>query len=313
MINLIYFGTSDHSVILLNAIKNNPEAKLKLVVTKPDKKVGTDREITPTPVKKWCIENDIPFITPASLKKEAENVLTELKKHENEENLVGLVADYGLMIPTSIIDFFKNGLINIHFSLLPKYRGASPVTYTILNGDKVTGISFLFVTPEMDKGDIIKQIPFEITENETDETLYKKLFTFAGEDVVKVIGDLLEKRLTTQKQNEDGATYTTPFGKFDRTTYILKEDAKIDWNKTPEEIERAVRAYNPWPIAWSTLLELSQYLKTTLRNEENSQLKVKIYKAHLEENNLKIDEIQIEGKNKIDFKSFENGYLIKQQ
>lgn len=311
MIDLIYFGTSDYSIILLEALKKSPDVNLKLVITKPDKPTGRHQEMHASPVKKWCIENAIQFITPASLKKELPKVKTKIQ----EQNVkIGAVADYGLIIPKELIDTFEKVLINIHFSLLPKYRGACPVTYTILNGDKETGISFLFTVSEMDKGDIIKQIPYSIIEKETDESLYQKLFKLASEKLVEVLNDYIKGKLTPKKQDESKATYTTPSGKFDRTTYVLKEDAKIDWSKDAAQIEQMIRAYYPWPIAWTTLGECSQYLKRELKVEENKDLRVKIYEAHLakeKEGVLVIDKIQVEGKKMMSFIEFENGYLKK--
>ena len=153
MINLVYFGTSGHSVILLDHIKNSKGASISLVITKPDKPVGRDQKLSPSPVKTWCEKNGIPFITPSSLKKELEDVTKAIISacDPSDSQTVGLVADYGLIIPDELLNLFKNGVVNIHFSLLPKYRGASPVTYTILNGETQTGITFLQTTSEMDK------------------------------------------------------------------------------------------------------------------------------------------------------------------
>ncbi len=317
--NLVYFGTSSHSVILLEALRKSTDVRLKLVITKPDKPVGRHQKLTPSAVKKWCIENKVPYTTPTSLKGPG-LLIGPGPLGRPGPDTIGLVADYGLIIPHEMINLIPKGIVNIHFSLLPKYRGAAPVTYTILNGDKETGITFLLTTAEMDKGDIIKQIPVKITEDENDETLYQKLFKVAGEAVIDVLKAYINGDLKPIKQDGTKATYTTPSGKFDRTTYVLKEDARIDFSKSPKYIERAIRAFYPWPVAWTTLKELSDYLNLKPK-VKNTDLKIKIHKAHLEpsqshpervqrnEGSLIIDELQIEGKNKTNLKSFKNGYL----
>ncbi len=350
MLNIVYFGTSNHSVILLDELIKSKDIDIKLVITKPDKPVGRHQISTPSAVKKWCIENNIPYITPESLKKELKVVSDEIKSVQGDELIqrgqqepkkqqaqtkpntnnsltVGLVADYGLIIPMEIINIFPQGIINIHFSLLPKYRGAAPVTYTILNGDKETGITFLLTVKEMDKGDILEQIPFTITENENDETLYQKLFKVAGEASYDVLKAYLNGDLKPVKQDESKASYTTPNGKFDRTTYILKDDAKIDFAQSPQQIDRCIRAFYPWPVAWTTLGDLQKFVfdkdktnptgssvkpdyEANLRANERAKIKLKIHKTHLEGDLLVIDLIQPEGKNIMDFNSFKNGYLV---
>lgn len=283
--NLIYFGTSKYSKILLDYLKKHADTKIVQIVTKPN-----------SDVEKWADENKIETV-------QLEN-LTEIP-----ENSLGLVADFGLMIPQPIIELFKGNLINIHFSLLPKHRGAAPVAYAILNNEKQTGITFQQMVFEMDKGKIITQIPYPIAENDTTETLYTKLFHEAGKTTSQIIKDYLDGNLALAQQNENDATYTTPSGKFDRTTQIQKEDAKIDWQNSDTKIEAQIRAFYPWPIAFTTVKELAQKYKKNVRNENSENQKVKIFKAKLTGGILEILEVAPENKNKMDFKSFENGYL----
>ncbi|MEK7595315.1 MAG: methionyl-tRNA formyltransferase [Patescibacteria group bacterium] len=310
VINLVYFGTSDHSVILLNQLKKSSLLNLKLVITKTDLTVGRNKETVPTPVKKWCLENGIFYKTTESLKRDKEIILDILGK---ESIKLGLVADFGLMIPKGIIDSIDKGIVNIHFSLLPKLRGAAPVTYTLLQRQTKAGITFLLTTSEMDKGDILMSFEFEITERETDESLYKKLFELAGQKCEGVLLDYFKGNLSPTPQNELDATYCTPSGKFDRTTYITKDDAKIDWKQKSESIEAAIRAFFPWPVAWTSLGELSKQHNFMLKNPNLSELRVKIHKAHLSAaKELVLDEIQLEGKTKCSFEAFKNGYFVKQ-
>lgn len=283
--NLIYFGTSKYSTILLDYLQKYLDTKIVQIVTKE----GSD-------VEKWAKVHEIKTT-------KLEN-LTEIP-----QNSVGLVADFGQMIKKSTIELFKGNLINIHFSLLPKFRGAAPVAYTILNGDTKTGITFQQMVFEMDKGKIIKQIPYPIAENDTTETLYTKLFHEAGKTASQIIKDYLDGNLALAQQSENDATYTTPSGKFDRTTQIQKEDAKIDWQNSDTQIEAKIRAFYPWPIAFTTVKELAQKYKKEVRSANLENQKVKIFKAKLNNGILEIIEVGPESKNKMDFKSFENGYL----
>jgi methionyl-tRNA formyltransferase len=218
-----------------------------------------------------------------------------------------------LIIPEQIITRFNKKLLNIHFSLLPKYRGASPVQFAILNGDKVVGVSYMLTEKSVDTGAVIAQIEYKDIDKKTAGELYKELFELAARNLPKVINDYAENKIQPKTQNEAQASYTYSPTR-PKNTFTYKEDAQINWAKTAEEIERATRAYNPWPIAWTTLKELTASLNQNLRQGINPELKVKIYKARVEktandENKLIIEQLQVEGKNKSDWKTFENGYV----
>lgn len=306
---IAFFGTSDRSVPILEAL--NATGFLVLCVTKPDSKIGRKQEIKENGVKTWAKANNIPYLEVASLKGEtATHIITDLKKYEVT---YGVVADYSLMIPNDIIDYFNKKLLNIHFSLLPKYRGSSPVQFALLNGDKSTGITYLLIENKLDAGDIIFQIEYNINSNFTSQELYKILFKLAGENLPKVLSEYDKHLLPTSKQDESKATYTySPTQP--KSTCIFKEDAKLAWEKTPEQLECAIRAYNPWPIAWTTLTDLTATSKIVtkahnLRKGIDGALKVKIFSSKITEGLLEIESLQVEGKNKTAWDTFENGYL----
>ncbi|MBI4091519.1 methionyl-tRNA formyltransferase [candidate division WWE3 bacterium] len=308
-VNIVYFGTSNYSTILLNSLKTSPMVNIKLAITKEDKPVGRKKEITPSAVKSWCLNNAVPFLTARSLKKDVASVLAKLKTMDYSKRFLGLVADFGMIIPNELIEYFDKGIVNVHFSKLPKYRGAAPVAYTLLNGDETAGITFLLTSGAMDKGDILKQIPFEIKERETSESLYKKLFELASNYAPGVLSDYAEGLIKPVKQNEEEATYTTPSGKFDRTTFLLKEDARINFAWDYRRIERAIRAFYPWPIAWTTLNELANALNSKSRNPKLNP-RVKIFESRLEGRLLTFDRLQVEGGKIISFSDFANGFLV---
>lgn len=323
-LKIAFFGTSDKSTPIINELNSNFE--LSLCVTKTDTKVGRKQELREPAVKVWARDNSVPYLQVSSLKQDKEQVLEMLKEKEIE---LIIVCDFNFMIPKEIFEFPKYKTINIHFSLLPKYRGASPVQHTILNGDATAGVTFQLIAEGMDTGDIIYQFEHNLVGDETTEDLLSTLFSKSAKVVSKVIYDYTSNVITPQKQDESKAKYcyskTNP-----KSTYIFKEDAKIDWsNYDLPKLYNMIRAFYPWPIVWTTLNEMEGVNisdkgvlaaknanpkdKKVFKNKLDKDLRVKIYKATLlslgeHKNELQIDEIQVEGKNKMNWKDFLNGY-----
>lgn len=307
---VVFFGTSDKSISILKSLKKH--FNLCICVTKTDTKVGRKQETRETAVKKWAKKNGVDFIEVDSLKgKDQSKVIKEIEKAKPE---LGVVADFSFMIPMEIINLFGKKLINIHFSLLPKYRGASPVQIAIINGDDTIGITFHIIEEKMDSGDIIFQIGYKLCGKETTGELYDILFKIAADKLPEILEKYNLGQITPLPQNKEEATYT-----FSRThpnsTYVFKEDALISWEYKPEEIERMIRAYNPWPIAWTHLKELEKAkclreVKINMKDYVNKELKAKIISADIVEGKIDIKELQIEGKTKMTWNDFKNGYLV---
>lgn len=304
---VIFFGTSDRSAPILDSLKSN--FNLCLCVTKKDTKIGRKQIEKETGVKNWCKNNNISFIEIDSLKENnLSYVLEEIEKIKPD---IGIVADFSYIIPKSIIESFNNQIINVHFSLLPKYRGASPVQYTILNGDEYAGVTYYLLSEKIDDGDILSQIEYKIDSKHTSGELYELLFKFASENLPDVIKKYLSGEVKPVAQDHTLATYT--YSKTNpKHTFIFKEDALIDWDQPVEKIERSIRAFNPWPVSWGYLKNLESaeclYEKIELKDYVNKDLKIKIYKSQVKEGKLKIDELQVEGKNRISWEEFKNGY-----
>jgi len=306
MINIAFFGTSDKSYPILE--KLNQDFNLTLCITRTDSKVGRNQKLMPCGVKKWAKKNGVDFLCIDSITNSEQEILAALKSHKTD---LGVVADFKFIIPKNILDFPKHGLINIHFSLLPKLRGASPVQHAILKGLKETGVTYYVMNEKMDEGDVINQVTYDLNQTETTGELYKKLFELAADNLSKTIKDYIGGEFKPTKQDSAKATYcnskTRP-----ETTYIYKEDARIDWSKEPEVIERQIRAFNPWPIAWTTLGELENnnklYSQIQLKKSTYPKYRVKIIEAEKVNGQLGIDKLQVEGKNEIDWMSFMNGY-----
>jgi len=304
---VIFFGTSDRSTPILDSLKSN--FNLCLCVTKKDTKIGRKQIEKETGVKKWCKDNNVIFIEIDSLKEN--NLSYVLEEIENIKPDIGIVADFSYIIPKSIIESLKGQIINVHFSLLPKYRGASPVQYAILNGDEYTGVTYYLLSEKMDDGNILSQLEYKIYSRYTSGELYDLLFKFASENLPDVIKKYLSGEIKPVTQDHSLATYT--YSKTNpKHTFIFKEDALIDWGQPVEKIERSVRAFNPWPISWGYLKDLENakclYEEIELKDHVDKNLKVKIYKSQVIDGKLKIDELQVEGKNKLGWKEFKNGY-----
>jgi len=228
---IVFLGTPEFGAIVLDELSKT-KFKPVLVITSPDKPVGREQVITPPPVKVLAQKYDIPVFQPEKISN-AESKIRSLKP-----DLI-IIAAYGKIIPKQILDIPKYGCLNIHPSLLPQYRGPSPIQFTILNGDEKTGVTIILVTEKMDQGPILTDLEFVIKNSEiTYQELEKELANWGGQLLIKTIPKWLKGKIKPKPQDESKATYTKIF---------KKEDGKINWGKKAEEIERQIRAFNPWP------------------------------------------------------------------
>ena len=230
---IVFMGTPDFS---LQPLKKLIEAGhyVSLVLTREDKKRNRG-ELSPTPVKELAQELNIPVLTPSRMKDEA---LLERLNSEKADFFV--VVAYGKILPKEILDMPKFGCINIHASLLPEYRGAAPIQWSIIDGKKKTGITTMLMDEGLDTGDILKQYELPIADNETGGSLFEKLALLGGEAIVDTIDNF--NNITPKKQGES----TTGYAKM-----ISKSMGDIDFNKSAIEIERLIRGMNPWPSAYT--------------------------------------------------------------
>ncbi len=236
MLNIIFMGTPDFAKESLEAIYN-AKHNIIAVITNPDRPKGRGMKMIASPVKEFAIEKNIPVLQPQKIG-EIKEILEELNP-----DLFCVVA-YGKILSKEILNIPKLGSINVHGSLLPKYRGAAPIQWAVINGDKTTGITTMYMDEGMDTGDIILKQEVEIGEDETTGELWDKLSKIGGEMLVKTV-DYIEKGIASRtKQGSD----------FSMAPMLNKEMAKIDWNnKTGKEIKNLVRGLNPIMGAYSTL------------------------------------------------------------
>lgn len=237
MIKTVFMGTPNFSIESLRYLKENTD--LSLVITKEDKINSRGKKIIYSAVKQYAIDNNIEYIQPKSIKtQELYNILKEI----NPDLIV--VAAYGKIIPKSIIDLPRLGVINVHSSILPKYRGASPIQAALMNGDKKTGISIMMIDEGLDTGDVLGIFETDIDENENYETLTKKLASVSYMALEKIVPKLVSNTAIRQKQDDSKASEVRP---------ITKEETQIDWNNTNEKIHNLIRALSPSPASYTTL------------------------------------------------------------
>lgn len=226
-------GTPEFAIPSLEVVAKNTD--LKAIFTKEDKVNARGNKIIFSPVKQFGIDNEIEVIQPKKIKDE--KIIEKIK--EINPDLIVVVA-YGKILPKEIIDIPKYGIINVHSSLLPKYRGASPIHSAILNGDTKSGVSIMYIEEGLDSGDVILQESCDILENDTLGTLHDKLKDLGAIGLEKALKLIETGKVEATKQDETLATFVKP---------ITKEQAKIDWNNTKEVIFNQVRGLNPFPAA----------------------------------------------------------------
>lgn len=228
----VFFGTPDVASKTLEILKNAGYIP-SLIVTSPDKPQGRKMIVTPPPVKVWAIENNIPYVQPEKVQEIEKLVFS------NHDFDFFLVVAYGKILPEALIKTPRLGSINIHYSLLPKYRGASPVESAILAGDTETGVSIQQMEYKMDAGPILAEEKTEIGPDEKTEDLRERLIKIGGNLLVKILPDFLEGKITPTAQDESQATFCKK---------IKKEDGLIDLVTTPSsELYNKFRAYHKWP------------------------------------------------------------------
>ena len=305
---IVFMGTPDFS---LQPLKKLIEAGhyVSLVLTREDKKRNRG-ELSPTPVKELAQELNIPVLTPSRMKDEA---LLERLNSEKADFFV--VVAYGKILPKEILDMPKFGCINIHASLLPEYRGAAPIQWSIIDGKKKTGITTMLMDEGLDTGDILKQYELPIADNETGGSLFEKLALLGGEAIVDTVDNF--NNITPKKQGES----TTGYAKM-----ISKSMGDIDFNKSAIEIERLIRGMNPWPSAYTKYM--GKVLKiweakvaeniSELPNIKLNENYGKIYSFNnrifiiCNSSALEVMSLQLEGKKKMSAKDFLLGREIEQ-
>lgn len=232
---ILFMGTPDLAAVCLEAVYNKADVEVVGVLTQPDKPKGRGMKLVPPPVKVFAEEHGIPVYQPQTLKNGTFE--DELKKLDPD---MIIVAAYGKILPKYVLDYPKYGCVNAHGSILPKYRGASPIQRAIIDGEKVTGITAMYMAEGLDTGDIIKIYPCDITPDDDFGSLHDKLANLAGVAMCDVIDMTENGTITRTKQDDEKSTYAAK---------IEKEDTVIDFTKNAEDIVNLVRGLSPAPLA----------------------------------------------------------------
>ena len=305
---IVYMGTPEFAVPPLKKLYETGHEILG-VYTQPDKPKGRSKKLVPSDVKVAATELGIDVYQPEKLRDiESVKVLKEL----NPDLIV--VAAYGQILSEEVLNLPKYGCINIHASLLPKYRGASPIEASILSGDEETGVTIMYMAKGLDTGDIISQASMKVGRHNT-ETLTKELSILGADLVIKTIEEIEAGTATRTAQDDEASSYS---GKLDKSM------GNLDFSKKANELERTVRAMYPWPCAYTSLdgktlkiidsevVELSDETKSDSSVQNGSVVEVtkKYFVIKCADKGLKILKLQPEGKKPMDTVAFLNGYKI---
>lgn len=250
MIKTIFMGTPNFAVPILETLIKNTE--VILVVTQPDRIVGRKKVLTPSPIKELAIKNNIPEFQPEKIRIDYE----EIKKYQPD---LIVTCAYGQIIPKSVLEIPSLGCINVHASLLPKYRGGAPIHHAIINGEEKTGITIMYMDEGMDTGDIISMEEVPILENDNVETMHEKLSKLGAKMLEEILPSIVNKTNQRIKQNNAEATYAPT---------IKREDEHLDFRDSAKDIFNKVRGLNSWPLA------------NTLINDEE----IKVLEGYIGEN-----------------------------
>ena len=304
----VYMGTPDFAVPPLKALVE-AGYEVAAVVTQPDKPKGRGKTLMPTPVKEEALMHEIPVYQPQKIRNNQE-FLDTLKEIQPD---IIIVAAFGQIIPKEVLELPKYGCINIHASLLPKYRGAAPIQQAVIDGEKESGVTIMQMGEGLDTGDMLSKIVIPLDKEETGGSLFDKLSAKGATLCVHTLAELEKGTITPQKQGES----TTEYAKM-----LNKKSGEIDWTKTAVEIERLIRGLNPWPSAYTQWegktmkiweAEVEDVVETIDTHEPGTITEVTKhgFKVQTGKGRLAIKSLQIPGKKRMEADAFLRGYHIE--
>jgi len=300
---IIFFGTPIFAIPTLKNLLQGPD-EVVAVVTQPDREKGRGRKVIPSPVKELALQHGLTLLQPEKVREEG---FQEKIKSLQPELFV--VLAYGQILPRFLLQIPKYGAVNVHASLLPKYRGAAPIAWAILKGERVTGVTTIMMDEGMDTGDILLQTEIPIGEEETSETLHDRLALLGAKLLLETVSGMKAGNVHPIPQDHLKVTYAPP---------LKKEDGRIDWSKEGKEIDRQVRALNPWPGAFT---EWNGKLLKIFRGEVREEISKgkagmvswvgsDFIEVETGKNFFLIKEVQLEGKRRMTIREFLAGHQI---
>ena len=302
---VIFMGTPDFSVGTLEALVDAGH-EVVLAVTQPDKPKGRGKEMQFTPVKECALKYDIPVYQPVRVRES--ECIEELRKYDAD---IMVVVAFGQILPKEILEMTKYGCVNVHASLLPKYRGAAPIQWSIIDGEEVTGVTTMQMNEGLDTGDMLLKVEIPIEEKETGGSLHDKLATAGAKLCVETLVGLEAGNITAIPQGET----TTSYAKM-----LDKQLGNINWSKSAIEIERLIRGLSPWPSAYTNWNDKVMKIWDATCVTEHTAAKpgtiIKVAKESflVQTGNgaLEVRELQIPGKKRMDAGAFLRGYQVKE-
>ena len=298
---VVFMGTPEFASIALSRLLEDGH-DVAAAFTKPDKPFGRKKIITPSAVKVNAIENNIPVYQPKSLKNSEQiDILTKINP-----DIITVVA-YGQILPKEILEIPRYGCVNVHASLLPKYRGASPIQTSILNGDEVTGVTTMYMSEGLDTGDIIKTAETKIGKNETASELFTRLAPMGADLLCQTLSEIENGTARRLPQNDEEATYAP---------ILTKNIAKIDFSAPSQVVHHLVCGLSEWPCAYCYLGEKKlKVYKSSLNDEYFGRpgeiLSSKKFIVGCKTGAVEFVEVQLEGKKKMPARDFLNGNMAK--
>ena len=299
---VVFMGTPDFAVPSLQILLDHGY-EVCAVYTQPDKPKGRGHKLQPPPVKELALQHQIPVFQPATLRKE--EVQAEIRSWNPD---VIVVVAYGKLLPKAVLDAPKLGCVNVHGSLLPQYRGAAPIQWTVLNGDKVAGVTTMFMAEGMDTGDMLLKAETPVGEEETSGQLFDRLKDLGADLLLETLQGLEAGTLTSVPQDEAQAT---------RAPMLSKELSQVDWTKSAQQVHDLLRGLNPWPSAVSYLDGRKLKLHAS-RVREGSGEAGKAFAqdgalwVYCGQGALELTEIQTENGKRMDGKSYLLGHPLQE-
>jgi methionyl-tRNA formyltransferase len=301
---IVFMGTPDFASGALEALVQ-AGYEIAAVVTQPDKPKGRGKQMQITPVKECALSHGLPVFQPVKIK--TPEAVEELRSYQAD---LFVVAAFGQILSKEILDMPRFGCINIHASLLPKYRGAAPIQQAIWDGEKETGVTIMQMNEGLDTGDILTQCTVPIEDEDTGESLFDKLAGAGAKLLIETLPLMEAGKITPVPQEESKSSYAH---------IIKKEMGLLDWNKPAVELERQVRALNPWPSAYTALEGKSLKIWEAGVEEKDSDCPPGTV-AEVDKDSIRVQtgrgllvlkQIQLEGKKRMDVKAFLLGYKIE--
>lgn len=301
---VLFMGTPDFAVSTLDSIIKAGHEVVG-VVTQPDKPKGRGKAVLYTPVKEKALEYNIPVFQPVKVREES--VIEELRGLKPD---IGVVAAFGQILPQTLLDMPTHGCVCVHGSLLPKYRGAAPIQWAVIDGESVSGITIMQMDAGIDTGDMISKVEVPLDKEETYGSLHDKLAVAGAELLVETLEMFEKGTVTREKQDDSKSNYAIR---------LTKELGKIDFSKSAVELERLVRGLNPWPSAYTSLngKTLKVWKADVLENQYDGDLgeivdvTIDSICVKTADGTLALKEIQLEGKKRMDVGSFLRGFTVE--